>query len=120
MHGVQDPELELGREVHQEAERSEQQHVGCEGDVGEAEHARQGGVLVDDGHRLLGAHHGDGDHGHAGPHGDLDESAPAEPAQLVTLPVQLAGALGALREHENELLLLPQEAVRVLGVYKPK
>ena len=107
MHGVEDPQLELGREVHQQAEGPEQEHVGGQRDVRETEHAGQGGVLVDDRHRLFGADHGDGDDGDARPHGDLHEAAPPEPAQLVPLPVQLPGALGALREHEHELLLLP-------------
>ena len=44
------------------------------------------------------------------------EPAPPEPAQLVALAVGLAGALGALREHQGELLLLAQEAVGVVGV----
>ena len=48
----------------------------------------------------------DRDDGHAGPHGDLDEAAPPEAAQLVALPHGLARALAALGEHEHELLLL--------------
>ena len=57
-----------------------------------------------------------GHDGHAGPHGDLDEPAPAEAAELVALAVGLARALGALGEHEHELLLLAQQAVGVVGV----
>ena len=54
--------------------------------------------------------------GHAGPHRDLHEAAAAEAAQLVALAVGLAGALGALGEHEGQLVLLAQEAVGVVGV----
>ena len=74
------------------------------------------GHLEQDRHRLLGADHGDGDDRHAGPHGDLDEAAPAEAAQPVALVVGLARALGALGEHQHELLLLAQQAVGVVGV----
>src|SRR3546814_11057117 len=52
----------------------------------------------------------------AGADGDLDEAAPAEASQPVALRHVLAGALGALREHEGELLLLAEEAVGVVGV----
>ena len=54
--------------------------------------------------------------GTPGPHGDLDEAAAAEAAQLVALGVGLARPLRALGEHEHELLLLAQQAVGVVGV----
>ena len=54
--------------------------------------------------------------GHAGAHGDLDEAAAAEAAELVAVAHQLAGGLGALGEHEHELLVVVEEAVRVVGV----
>ena len=67
-----------------------------------------------DGHRLLGADHGDGDDGHAGPHGDLDEPTPPEPAQPVPIGVGLGGGLGALGEDQGQLLLVVEEPVGVV------
>ena len=45
-----------------------------------------------------------------------DEPAPAEAAQPVALAVELAGALGALGEHQGELPLLAEQAVGVVGM----
>ncbi len=109
-------ELELGREVGDRPEQGPEHHlVGGDGEVGEASGLARVG-LPHDRHRLLGADHGDGDDGHTGPHGDLDEAAPTEPAQLVALAVRLARPLGALGEHEHELLLLAQQPVGVVGM----
>ena len=69
-----------------------------------------------DRHRLLGADHGDGDDRDAGAHGDLDEPAPAEAAELVALAVGLAGPFDALGEHQHELVLVAQQPVGVVGV----
>jgi hypothetical protein len=116
VHGVEHADAHLGREGDQHAERSQDQHVGGDGPVGQAQHLGQGRQLGHDGHGLLVAHDGEGDDGHAGPHGDLHEPAPAEAPQLVALAVVLARALGALGEDHDQLLLLAQQAVGVVGV----
>ncbi len=54
--------------------------------------------------------------GHAGPHGDLDEPAPAEPAEPVAVGVRLRRGLGPLREHQGQLLLVVEDPVGVVGV----
>ena len=54
--------------------------------------------------------------GHAGPHGDLDEAAPAEAAEPVAVGVGLGGGLGALGEDQGQLLLVVEDPVGVVGV----
>ena len=114
---LEHPQLELGGEVADDAERAEERHVG--GDrarTARRRRLRQAGHLGQDRHRLLGADDRDRDDRHARPHGDLDEAAPTEPAQPVPLVVGLARSLGALGEHERELALLAQQPVGVVGV----
>ena len=65
---------------------------------------------------LLAADDGDRHHRNAGPHGDLDEAAPAESAQPVALGKQLARAFGALGEDQHQLLLVAQQPVGVVGM----
>ena len=50
----------------------------------------------------------------SGPHRRGDEAASPEAGQLVPIAVQLAGALGALREHEQQLAVVAQDPQRVL------
>src|SRR5947209_4031733 len=108
-NGVEDLELELGREVGKRPEQgSEQQVVSGNGEVRQVERARERRRLVEDRHRFLGADDGDRHDGDAGPHRNLDEAAPAEPAQLVAIAVDLARPLAALGEDQHELLLLAQ------------
>ena len=54
--------------------------------------------------------------GHAGPHGGLHEPAPAEALELVTVLVELARALHALGEDEDQLALVVEEPVGIVGV----
>ena len=74
------------------------------------------GHVGEDRHRVLGADDGDRDDRHAGSHRRAHEAAAAEPAQLVALPVELARALLALGEHERQLALVVQQALRVRRV----
>ena len=86
------------------------------GDVRDAEHLASCGILKRIGIDSSAPTTAIGTIGHAGPHGDLDEAAAAEPAEPVALGVVLRRALGALGEHEHQLLLLAQQAVRVVGL----
>ena len=49
-------------------------------------------------------------------HGDLDEAAAPEASELVAVADELAGGLGALGEHEHELLVVVEQPVGVVGV----
>ena len=86
------------------------------GKYGQVEGLGHAGDPEQDRHGLLGADDGDGDDRHAGPHGDLHEAAPAEAAQAVAVGVRLGRGLGALREHQGQLLLVVEEPVGVVGV----
>ena len=70
----------------------------------------------EDGHRLLGADHGDGYHRDARPHGDLDEAAATEAPEAVAVGVGLGRALGPLGEDEDELSLVAQDPAGVVGM----
>ena len=70
----------------------------------------------EDRHRLLGADHGDRHDRHAGADRGLHEAAAAEASQPVALPVELAPALLALREHDRETTLVAQQPLGVGGV----
>src|SRR5439155_15156927 len=67
-------------------------------------------------HRFFRADHRDRYHGDARAHRDLDEATTSEAMELVPLGEQLAGRLRAFGEHEDELPLVVEEAVRVVGV----
>src|SRR5947207_3102422 len=90
------------------ATRPPQKVVSRDREVGKAQQLRQLRRLPEDRHRLLGADDGDRHHGHAGPHGDLHEAAATEATQAVALAVELAWALAALGEDQDELLLLAE------------
>ena len=79
-------------------------HTECPGHVGESE---------DDGHGLLGADDGNRHHGHARPHGDLDEAAAPEAPELVAVGIRLRRPLGPLGKDERQLTLFPQQPVGV-------
>ena len=96
-------------------ERPEGEQVGRDREVGEAEGAGHRREPQHDRHRLLGADHGDRDDRHAGPHGDLDEAAAPEAAELVAVGERLRRSLGALGEDQRQLPLVLQEPVGVGG-----
>ena len=61
-HRVEDAELELGGEVHRPRRGGRRASMfAVTGQVRHPEEPCQGGEAEDDGHRLLGTHHGDGD-----------------------------------------------------------
>ena len=113
--GIEHPQLDLGWERCHHAERSEDEEVGGDREVGNAEGLGQCGHAHDHGHGLLRAHDGDGDDGDAGSHRDLDEAAAAEPAQLVPVGEGLGRAFRPLGEDESKLPLLLQQAIGVGG-----
>ena len=109
--------MNFDRERHHEAtDGSEEEHVRGDRDVGDVEELRQARALGEDRHRLFVADDRDRHDRYAGAHRDLDEATAAEATELVALARELPGALRALGEHEHELLLVVQQAVRVVGV----
>ncbi len=105
-----------GSGQHVPEQRAVHELVGGDGEVGEAEQLGEPGALPEDRHRLLVADDRHRHDRHTGAHRDLHESAPAEAPELVAVAHELAGGLGALGEHEHELPVVVQEAVRVVGV----
>ena len=114
--GIEDPELELRREVGHQAEGSEGHHVGRHREVGHAEDLGQLGDAEEDRHGLLGPDHGDGDHRDARTHGDLDEAAATETPEAVAIGVRLGGPLRPFGEDEHQLPLVSQDPDGVVGM----
>ena len=73
-------------------------------------------ALPDDRHGLLVADDRQRHDGYARPHGDLDEAAAPEASELVPVADELPGGLGALGEHQHELLVVVEQPVGVVGV----
>src|SRR5664280_295256 len=114
--GIEDAQLDLRRQVGDVAEGPEDEGVGGNREVRQFEGPGHATHAEEDGHRLLGTDHSDGDDGHAGLHGDLHEPAPTEAAEPVAVGVGLGRGLGPLGEHQRQLVLVVQEAVGVVGM----
>ena len=118
---LEEADLELRRQVHQRRGEPELRERVVDREVDEPGQPLQQRHVGEDRHRLLGADHRDRHDRHAGAHRGPHEAAAPEAAQPVALPVELARALLALREHEHEPALVAQQALGVgrVGRHQP-
>src|SRR3954447_26394540 len=111
--GLQKSDLELGGQVHRGRRESEVRESVVDREVDETGNALEQGNVRKDRHRLLGPHHGYGHDRHAGADGGAHEAAPAEAAQAVALPEELAASLLTFGEHKSKLSLVAQKPLGV-------
>ena len=110
---LEEADLELGRQVAEEAEQPEVREGRGDREVQEPGQLLQRAELGEHRHRLLRPHHGDRHDRDLRAHRRLDEAAAAEAPQLVAVLVELLGALAALGEDEHELALVVEQALDV-------
>ena len=113
---LEEADLELGREVAHHPERPEPREGRRDREVDEPRQLLEERHLGEGGHGLLGADDAERHELRLGAHRGLDEAAAAEAAQAVAVLVELLGALAALGEDQDELLLVVEEAMDVRGV----
>src|SRR3954467_7213908 len=97
---LQEPDLELRRQVHHPGGGPGPRESVVHGEVDEAGETLQQRHVREDRHGLLGPDHGYRNDRNSRPQRRLHEAAAAEATQLVALPVQLARALLSLGEDE--------------------
>src|SRR3954452_17031585 len=112
-NGFKEANLEFRRQIHCAGREPGPRKRVIDGEVDEPRQALERAHVREDRHGLLGS---DDRHRHdrdTCAQCGLDEATASEPAQAITLPVDLPGRLLALGEHEREPPLVTQQALRI-------
>ena len=110
---LEEPDLELGRQVAEHPERPQPREGGRDREVDEPGQLPQDVDVAEDGRRLLGADDAGRDDLRLGAHRRLDEAPAAEAPQAIAVAVELLGALAALGEDQHELALVVEQPMDV-------